>query len=430
MNRFSAAAFTASLLFLPLQATSLPVASSKPELNLQHYFEYEFENEIELTCKKKSTYFTCLSKNQTVSEVDDSNVSTVTSFKNAEFRFNQSMNSVLEKKFFTSLLKELKENDLQDDFELPSPLEDIFDRALAESLEYISVDNLDIKVSDPKSHINVKEIVYENRMKKEAKGIKFKERILGEAELKYKDAVFDTDGSDSMYQSVPDILEELLESGDKKRSEYVGKKLEDIYAKYAKEPLNGFVSVYTKYLGDDTVSLDVKMKNIQEKVTSQILNFSSEIRNISAIVESDKNAQLSAMPDLLFKSLFSHTKNSNDSYKNLIKKDKKFAQYISEYNTLLNNYFDKELKKYTQNAVVKRWLNETKTAFSKLITAKADTLEISVKNKNGMTAMQLFGMLMGQLMTVSAQQKGAEDAQTKIILDTAAQNLEVMIKAK
>ena len=426
MNTTLKAIILASSSALMLQATPLPVSSSKPEVNLENYLKYESQNNLSLTCKDRSDKFVCISKDQKISEVDDDNVTTHTEFKKAELRFDHKLKDALNKKFFADMLKEIDRCETSD-YEI-TELQDLFSRAMAENLKYIEVDELDVKVSDPKSHVHVKEIVYENKMKRKAKSIEFDERILGLVEIHYTDVMIDSDDDDFSYNHIPEFLEELFGTDDKKRSAYVGEKLTEIYSKYSSEPLNGYMSINTKYLGNDTLSVDMKVKNTQGKITAQNFDFSGEIRNISAVVQSSNKNQASVMPDFLFKSLSTHSKNGSGEYKKLIKKDKKFAKYISEYNTLLNNYFDKELKQYTKNAIIKKWLNQAKTAFSKIIMAKADTLDISIKNRTSVTAMQLFGMVMGQMMTLP-QQGDSEAQQTKIILDTAAQNLDIKIEA-
>jgi len=64
-----------------------------------------------------------------------------------------------------------------------------------------------------------------------------------------------------------------------------------------------------------------------------------------------------------------------------------------------------------------------------MLLGKTETLDIKISNKNAATAMQLFGMVMGQMMALPADKDAAQKQQSKIILDAAAQNFDVSIKA-
>ncbi len=428
-----------SLFPLFLHAVALPQASLKPELNLQHYLEYTFDETITLTCKEKSKLFICESRNQKIQERDENNVSSDLAFKKLQFHFNVSLASSLKKKPFHQTMKEIqesntaleKQNASQNGLPIPisGPLEDTLNRSLFENLKHITLDNLDIKNSDPKTHITVKNITYDNSMIKTAKSVNFDERIFGKLQLRYTQALMNTNDSVSLHQSLPSLLETWFDTNNETRAKYVGDKLQKLYAKEAILPINGEFSISTKYLQNDKIALNIDTKN-QTKDASGSFTFDGELHNASTTFKPANKAQTAGMPDFLFKSIQLHSFNKADNYRHLIKKDKKFAHYIGEYHTLIQSHFDKEIKTFTNNAVISNWFKQAKIAFSKIIQGEAETLDISIVNKNGATAMQFFGILMGKMMQAPPQQGATTPTQEAVIADIATEHLELKIEAR
>jgi len=432
IGAISAAAFAATV--------QLPQPSTKSETNLQSYLKYQSESKIGFTCKSGKKEFVCTSRNQKVIETDDENITTVTSFKNAELHFSSAVAPVLAKEKFAKTLKEMKEIELEREKliamrnndaaeELSSPLQDELDRTLFGNLDLIRIKDLKVDISQPKTAISFDELLYENYMKNTAKDAAFSERIFGNIRFSYKNAVIDSNDSDSFYKTLPQALEEWLETDNEKRAKYVGEKLESLYSEHLSSPASGRVDIATKYLGNDALSVKIDAKNANRYGESELFKFSGDIHNISTIFESVSKTPASGTPDFLFRSMDSTTTSNASGYRALLKKDKLFAKYIGEYDELIRANFDLKMKKYAQNTVLSGWFKQAKKAFSKLLKGEAGTLEVSVKNRNGATAMQIFGMVMGQLMVMSQQQNSGAD-QEKIIMDTAAQNLDVHIEAR
>lgn len=431
--------FLAAAVPLLLSATAIPAASPKPALNLQHYLSYQFDDEIDLRCKETKTHFVCESHDQKIVEHDENNASTVTAFKKAQISFNAAASLQLEEKIFSKTMEELRQSEKerqkrlasqQPYFNPPStPLQDQLDRALVGNLEQIRIDHLAIHSDDPQTDITIEKIAYDNTMKKTAKGIAFSERILGEIRLDYTHAVVDTNDTASFYRSLPLMIEAWLDTNDTKRADYVGEKLAELYNKELRSPVSGSFLLKTAYLGNDAIAVDIKAHNGNTKGSKNDFAFSGELRNASTLFKPARKPIAPGTPDFLFHSIHTDSATNGTAYRQLLKKDKTLAGYIGQYDLLLRTYFDKKLEKYRANPILSSWFEQAKSAFSKIVTGTADHLAIDIKNKNGVTAMQVFGMLMGQLMVMPQQGTAQQPDEEKIIADTAAQNLDVKIKA-
>lgn len=426
---------TSALSTALLTASTIPVASEKSALNLQHYLEYRSEGKITFICKEHSKDYQCLSKEQSNIEVDEDNTTTQTSFKEAELRFSEGLAAQLEKLRFQKTMDEIQrstatQHNAPNNNTDSTDLEDDLDLALISDLDLIRIDMLDIKTSEPVTHTHLDTILYENKMSKLAKDVTFSKRIFGDITIDYRNAVIDTDDSDSFYQTLPMMLEELLETENSERAEYVGQRLDTLYDEALSSPASGDILIRTSYLGNDIITLNIKAESANKHGTSQSFEFDSEIRNISTLVPPEKKELTAGTPDLLFKSMHSQGTTDGNKYRALLKSDKKFLRYMGEYDTLIKSDFDKKMNRHEKNTVVVDWFKQAKTAFSKLIEGKADTLDITVKNRSGVTAMQLFGMVMGQMMTMPSNPNDKEGVIEKMAADTAAQNLDVKIEAR
>jgi hypothetical protein len=421
-----------TLLPLTVFAMEVPTATSHIQKNLDNYLTYQTEGTIDFTCKKDKTFYICESHDQKISDTDEDNVTSVVRFKNVTLRFSDRINAVLEQKSFDKTMHELKASNKRlekdDDMPFDRPLQDQLDRELAANLKQVNIDHLDITNSDPKSHVSVENIRYNNEMKKGAKGVTFEEAILGNVTLRYTNALLDTNDSGSIYMYLPTMLEEEFETDNSTRADYVGTQLHQLYKQQLLAPMSGTITLKSHYLGNDAISLDLHADSHSDQ-SSGSYHFLGELRNASVIFAIANKPATDGIPDFLFKSL--HIKNSNDtkSYRQLLKKDKRFAKYIGEYDQLLRRYFDESIKEYTVNPVILSWFKSAKTAFSDMLLGKTETLDIKISNKNAATAMQLFGMVMGQMMALPADKDAAQKQQSKIILDAAAQNFDVSIKA-
>jgi hypothetical protein len=425
-----------SLLPLALGATSLPQASSKTVINLQNFLKYDFQAKINITCKEKSALYICESHNQSITETDENNVISTVSFKKLQFHFNTNLSTELEKKQFAKTMQEIKNTNEamqkasnSNNYEpILTPLEDELNRAMFENLTHISIDGFDAKNSEPKSHITVKNITYNNTMKKTAKGVSFDERIFGKIELLYTHALIDTNETTPFYEDIPMILESWFETNNEKRAKYVSKKLHELYADESISPLDGMIVLDSKYIGNDTMSILLKADNDNHNNTSGNFEFSGDLQQISTIFKPAKGALVNGMPDFLFKSLKLHSYNKADTYRHLINNDKKLATYVGEYTKLIHKHFDTKVQAFTSNAKLITWFEDAKVAFSKIIQGEADRLDIIISNKKGATAMQLFGIVMGKMM--QAPKKGATQAtQEEVVADIVTQELELNIKA-
>lgn len=231
--------------------------------------------------------------------------------------------------------------------------------------------------------------------------------------IRYTNALLDSKDSGSLYMYLPMMLEEEFETDNSTRADYVGTQLHQLYKEQLLSPLSGTITLKSRYLGNDAIALDVSADS-HSKQSSGSYQFLGELRNASVLFSVANKPAVEGMPDFLFKSL--HTKNSNDgkSYRELLKKDKHFAKYINEYDALLRQYFDKNIKEYTNNPVILSWFTSAKDAFSNVLLGKSDTLDIKISNKNGATAMQLFAMVMGQMMALPQDKDAAKKQQNKI----------------
>ncbi|GEM_PF-4409550 len=428
--------------FMPLLLSAAPAASDRPEINLEHYLEYELDGKIDFSCKAEKTFFVCDSRDQRVVETDENNVSSLLAFEKAELRFNSAVQMQLQKERFEKTMRQIESvekerksfSDGRDDPGLTppeSPLQDELDRTLFGNLSRLSLDGLEIENSAPKTRIAVEHVSYGNSMKKTANGVAFSERIFGEIRLEYTHALVDTNDSAEYYRLLPQMLEERLGTHDEKRAEYVGNRLQTLAAEKLKSPVSGSFSLKTAYRGNDALSIVLAASNRNASGETDTFDFSGELRNASTIFKPARRPLTPGTPDFLFESLHSHSSGDVAAYRALLRSDRTFAKYIAEYDSLIGNYFDRKIARFKHSAVLVGWFTQAKNALSDLLTGKAGELDIRIRNKSGVTAMQLFGMLMGQMMAMPPQ-SGANAApdQEKIIAETAAQNLEVQIEAK
>ena len=420
-----------------LGAVPVPKASDNPAKNLAHYLQYQMGGDVALSCREGKEAFSCESRDQKIIETD-CNATTVTAFKYAGLHFNGAVAAALQKERFDAAMKEIEQTEQlrkkylasKKPYLVPpsSPLQDALDRALFGNLEKLRVDGLDVEKSAPQSHMSVKKLVFVNAMKRTAKGAAFSERILGEMRLSYTDAVVDKNRTESLYRSLPVMLEARLETNNTIRAAYVGEKLEQLYGQQIRLPMSGEFTVKTRYLGNDAIGVTVAAENGNKKGTHSSFGFAGNLLNASTVFTPARKPLTPGTPDFLFGYLHSHSSTDGNGYRALLKTDKRFARYIGEYDALIRGYFDRKLQKYRYSAVLSGWITQAKNALSKGILGKADTLDVTVRNRDGMTAMQVFGMLIEQLMATPPD-RGAQPDAEKIIADTAASHLEVEIEA-
>jgi hypothetical protein len=421
-----------------LDAAAIPKAADDPALNLQHYLAYRMDGKIKLTCQENKAAFRCVSHDQKIVETDN-NATTTTAFKNASLHFNGALAEALQKARFDAAMKELEQTEQlrrkyiasKKPYLAPpsSPLQDALDRAIFGNLEALQLDGLDVATDSPRTRIGVQKLSYVNAMKRTAKGAAFSERIFGEISLTYTDAVVETDESDSFYRRAPHLLETWLDTNDTARADYVGRRLGRLYAEQMHQPFSGRFTLKTRYLGNDGVGIDIAAENGNRKGDDASFAFAGELRNASTVFTPARTPRTPGAPDFLFGFFRWHGSADGTPYRALLKNDKRFAGYIAQYDTLIRAYFDKKLQKFAYNAVISGWIKQAKNAFSASITGKADTFDFSVKNRDGMTAMQVFGMLMQQLTVGPNAPNAAQPDPEKIIADTAAAHLEVKIEA-
>jgi len=355
MTNYYKTIIVSSLLPLVLGATSLPQASSKPVVNLQSYLKYNLEAKINFKCQQKATLYICESDEQSITETDENNVTVTVSFKKMQVYFSSKLSPQLKKESFEKTMQEIQESEAalekasQNNNPMPiqTPLEDILNRALFGNLTHISLDNLDITNSEPKSHITVKNVTYDNTMQAKIKGVSFEERVFGKIQLRYTQALIDSNNSESFSQNIPAMLEEWSETHNEKRANYVDKKLHELYGNEALSPIDGMISLDSKYIGNDSIALEIKSSNDNHKNSSGSFDFSGELHQISTLFQPSKGVQNAGMPDFLFKNLKLHSYNKADTYRHLINNDKKLSTYVGEYTKLIHTHFDKKVQAFT-----------------------------------------------------------------------------------
>ncbi len=430
--------FVITLITTAATATPVPDAVEKPAENLAHYLKFLAQNHIDFSCNASKTTFDCISKKQ-LFEVTENNVTTVIAFDRTALSFNASASVVLEKARFDAAMKEINATQQlrkkylasQKPYLAPpsSPLQDALDRTLAGNLEQVTIEALDVNSSQQKSHFHVKRLTYTNAMKRTAKNAAFSERIFGTLHLEYEGATFVTEDPDSAYGELPRLLEAWLETNDIRRADYVGKRLGTLAKEVLNKPFDGSLKLTTVSLGNDAMSVLVEADNHNADGDRDRLDFQGELRGISTLFAPARRPQTPGSPDFLFRSLKIMDTSDITPYRDLLKKDKRFSDYISQYDRLIKKAVAKRLNKFAYSPVISGWLKSARDALSKMLLGQADTLEVKVTNRNGMTAMQVFGMLMGQLMLAPQTPQQQPDSE-KIILDTAATHLDIKIEAK
>ena len=422
-----------------------PGSVAQPVQNLEHYLEYLFDDAMDFVCTESGREIRCVEKDFNRTETDENNATVQTRFERLELFFDKSVLPYFEKVSFDAAMAEYRAAEKVREKEraggkkvpkpVPTPLKDAMDRALWSKLDKMVLKNLRVDVSKPKAHTAVGEIVYENAMKTSDGNASYSERVFGTMSLRYKDFVaVSEDAADSAYVTLAHRLESWLETNDTVRADYVGKRLQHIYADRMTSPSSGSLILATAYRGEDTLSLKIHAVGNNARGDRSLFSFDSEVHRLSSLIppkEKDgqaKGKEQGGMPDFLFLSMDFNSTIHNGKYRDLLKNDSRFRGYIMEYDRLIGAHYDDAVKTYGQNPVVAKWFKGAKEALSKMIRAEAERFGVSVRNRTGATAMQLVGMVIGQLALMG--KKGTDTQKEKIILDTAAQHLDIRIEAK
>jgi hypothetical protein len=435
------------LLFFALAHATMayPRSTTKPAENLERYLEYLFGGGVDFRCAESGGRIRCIDKDFETTEKDENNATVRTRFERLELLFDGKLLSFFERHAFEAALaeheaaeksmKRRKRGSKVPRKPVPTPLKDAMDRALWSHLDKMVLKKLRVDVSDPETHTSVGEIVYENGMKRREGNVSCGERIFGTISLRYRDFVaVSDDASDSAYATLTHRLETWLETNDTARADYVGKKLQRLYAERMGSPGSGSLTLTTRYLGNDNLALAVRASGSNTLGDRSRFSFDGELHRLSALFPPEgKNRgngknEGPGMPDFLFLSLDLESSVNNDAYRRLLKSDGRFRRYITQYDTLVGARYDETIGKYGANPVIAGWFKAAKEALSKMIRGEADRFTLSVRNKTGATAMQLVGAVVGQLAIMG--KRVGDGQKEKIILDTAAQHLDIRIEAK
>jgi len=426
--------FCAALLF----ALPVPKAVNDPATNLAAYLAYRTGGKLTPVCRAAQRGFVCTSKDLRIEEHEE-NATSVTAFKKASVRFNGALDILLHKAPFDATMKELEElerlrrqylADRKSYIAPPStPRKDALDRALIGNLEQLDVKDFDLAMDDPRTRLHIDGFRFVNGMKRTARGAAFAERILGQMRLEYTGAILETNATDEGYGMLPWLLGEWFDTNDTVRAGYVSRQLGSLFADELKSPFSGTLTLSTSYEGNDTIDVHLDSRNRSKRGTNDTLALYLTLRNASAFFTPARQPQHPGAPDIFFNTFHSFNAADGTPYRALLKKDERFAAYIGQYDTLLRQAFDRKRRKYAYSPVLTRWFTEAKTAFSDLLCGRADSLEVTVTNRSGLSAMQIFGMLMGQIMAAPPSAGQNSDGE-KLIADTAAAHLEVEIKAR
>jgi hypothetical protein len=434
----------AGVVFLSIlsHATAVyPETGKKPVDNLENYLEYLTDDAMDFKCTEVSGKVRCVQTGFAATETDENNATVKTRFDRLELLFDHAVLSFFTSESFERAMAECKAAEKAGrggkapQKPVPTPLKDTMDRALWRTLDKMVLENFRVDVSSPEAHTSVGEVVYENGMKTDDGNISFDDRIFGTMSLRYRDFRAESnDTKDSAYLTLTHRLEEWLETDDSARADYVGERLQRLYAEKMGSPGSGGITLTTSYQGDDVLSIRLEASGESAYGDRSHLSLTGKLHRLSAIFppKSGNKKSLSGtkpgMPDFLFLSLDLNSTMNNREYRRLLEKDKTFRRYIMQYDKLIGERYDTEVKRYGKNPTVAGWFEEAKEAFSKIVRGEARRFGLSVRNKTGATAMQLAGMVIGQLAIMG--DKMTEEEREKIILDTAAQHLDIRIEAK
>ncbi|WP_201351951.1 hypothetical protein [Hydrogenimonas urashimensis] len=439
MKSLSTVLLLLSLTTFSHASLTLSETSEKPAENLAHYLNGLLDEGIDLQCIRSASGFQCLKEDFTVVKTDEENVTARTHFDRLELLFRKEIAPYFEKNRFDAAMREYRRAEKARQTRkrsgrgaakpVPTPQKDAMDRALWRTLDRMVLKNLRIDVSHPATRTFVKEVVFENRMTNLGGKTVYSDRIFGTLSLRYRDFVLDTNAtSDSAYTTMTRRLERWLETNDTKRAEYVAKKLRQLSAKRMKSPTSGKFVLKTRYIGNDSLSLRFLAASRDGIGDRSDFSFDGEVHHLRSMFNpKEKEVQVGA-PDFLFLSMHLQTDTNNTTYRHLLAHDRRFHRYIADYDDLIRARYDEKMKRYAKNPVVAGWLKQAKKAFSKVLRGEAKSIVLSVKNRTGATAMQLVGAVIAQLSVMP--QKGEKPDREKLILDTAAANLDVRIEAE
>ena len=421
--------------------TVYPETAKDPVLNLERYLERLFDGEMDFRCAPEAQSVRCIEKDFAKTEKDENNATVRTRFDRLELRFGRAILPYFEKRAFDAAMEEYeaaenakkaaraKESKAQ--VSVPTPLKDAMDKAMWRELKRVELRNLRVDVSRPAAHTAVGEILYENALRPDEGNVTYGEPIFGTLSLRYRDfTARSEERNGSAYTALTRKIEHWLDTNDTARADYVGKKLQTLYAKRTESPGSGSLTLTTAYGGNDNLTLKIRAEGKNAQGDSSRFAFDGEVRRLSALFPpaGDAGQAQGGMPDFLFRSLDLESHIHNDPYRRLIHDDPTFRRYMRQYETLIGKRYDEAVETYSGTPVVSGWFKAAKQAFSKIIRGEADRFGLHIKNRTGATAMQLVGAVIGQLAIMGER---ATDAQKeKIILDTAAQHLDIRIEAK
>ena len=428
------AALPAALLF----AVPVPKATDNPAENLTHYLSYRSEGKLSPECRTTPTQIVCEAVRQALEKVED-NATVVTAFEKGTVAFNRAVEVLLQKEPFEATTRELEEVErLRRQYLAakgpeapppPTPGVDALERAIVGNLEALDITGFEHYRQAPSTRLHIDTLHFANGMKRTAEGAAFAERVIGSVTLDYRGATLETNASDSAFAATPYLLETWFDTNDTERADYVGSRLHTLYAAEMASPFSGSFTLTNSFEGNDTIDTRFRSRNGNERGNRDTMELHLTLRNASALFTPARTPHPPGLPDLLFNSLHAQSSADGKAYRELLKTDKRFAAYIGQYDTLLRRTFDRKREKFAYSPTLTRWITEAESAFSALLRGRADTLEISVINRSGLSAMQLFSLLMGQLTALPPSPDRRPDME-KLIADTAAAHLEVRIEAR
>lgn len=418
------------------EASGLPEASEKRAVNLQHYLAYRTKGHLAFTCEAKSNTYRCTSRDQKLVEVAEDNSTTEIRFKALTLHFGGAVSLHLDKASFQKTLREIRQSETERRKRLASnagalpivsPRKKALERALLANLEHLRLDALSVRTTAPRTTLQIGMLELDNRMKRSAKGVAFSERVLGKLCLGYRDAVVETNGSKSLNRMLPAHLERWLETNNTTRADYVAQRLEQLNSGELSVPKNGRIVLQTRYIGNDAIALSITAHEHNRAGESAASEFHGELHGASTLFPPARKPAAPGQLDFLLRSLHSVGTADAKRYRALLKNDKRFNGYIREYDALIRARLDRLAAPFRRNAEVAGWFTQVKSALSKLLNGKADTLEMTLVNKSGLTLLQLFNLLLSRMAVLPQQDTAMSPDPKRMLTDTVAEHFDLRI---
>lgn len=405
--------------------------AAQPEKNLERYVESLLENSVDLNCTVQTPQVICRAKAATFTDTDAEGNTVIVHYDVFAVRFASQTLKGFESPSYDQAVKALQAyNERQTKFGPmgAGPRPDTLGRILFNGLQTLRVDN--VAIGSQQESMMVDQIVLENNLSRAQSGMTYDNRALGTVRLSYRGLHSNVTTNKSTYREMLSMLDTLLGSSDTTRSRYVADALYTLYQSHIGAMSSGTTTLQLAPIGNDVVTVTLSGEAGTAKGDHTQVRFEGEIVNASVLFNDEQNLSRPVMPDFIFRSLQASGHSDATSYRDALKKDPKLTAYISAYEAEITKRVNTAVAELPIHPTVKGWLENFKAAFSKSLLGDADRFEMVIRNKTGVAASQIAGLVIAQMMAAPNEPGVSATDPSALIQAMVAQHLEITFTAK